>query len=790
MAKTEIVPSLIIGIGGTGCDIVRETKKRIRKVYGDLPIIQYLVFDTDYNKVDGVIEDAEFIKLTVEYADEFIKGIDHYPELKAWWPTDLHHIGDVGEGTKQIRPIGRFVLFRNIAKIRNIIEAREVFIKQPNHIVEVESAGYSVKRDFKVFVVNSLGGGTGSGMFLDLAFNIRDVVKGCNVSGYTILPDVFKMGERNRASIAANTYAALKELDYYMNEAAGPEHFFNCNYGSVDISASKKPFDRYYIIDSETEDHFTKIKYEDVAQVIANAIFLDLTSDLGLTANAMTANIDFDLHECLDQKNKMYVKAYSSTGIYSMYYPTREIKKACVYRYAASLVEEITRPIEGFKDITASTLNDITTRSEVNCEIADLEKLFSTVKFEVPAEIGGSNIDTIEDDNLVEQLSEWSMGEEKKIEGKIAVEIKNMRTESVKKVRNYLENEIEVVVEDSSKGISVGKEIIDKLEDYVMGHLRELSGEEGELGEEGQIAKTEKEVNVLKKLKETTQNDLKELIKSTLVLFKRDKIKQYAKTHLDACVKYFNKYIDLLKDKEIKVFYVEVHSVLSELRGNLNEIERKLELLKKDFAAKKVKMLHRLHTEASDFQLEKWIGGTEENIERIYAKHKRPLRDAKNEVCQNVLYDWKDYDSEDIRTALLKVSEKQYTNLRLKIIDVLPPDLTGEIGDIIEKSRVQITGSGIGVRRRFELSEMAKMVNILGVQEEIRDKVDDIVNNPDIKVVATKDEIRISNVIYKHVIPLVGMEPVVRLKRAYDEVIETKERPLHIIESSNLEEII
>jgi len=763
-------------------------------VYGDLPIIQYLAFDTDFKKGDGVIEEAEFIRLTVEHADDYIKGIDHYPELKAWWPPDLYHIGDVKEGAKRIRPIGRFALFRNISKIRNIIQARLDYIRQPNHIDEVERAGYSVKRDLKVFIVNSLGGGTGSGMFLDLAFNIQDIVRVGKVNGYTILPTVFKMGEAERSSVAANTYAALKELDYYMNEGAGPEHFFNCKYGPVELNISKKPFDRYYIIDAESEDHFVSIKYDDAVQAIAHSIFLDITSSVGLASDAMTTNIELKLKECLDPENKKYVKAYASMGLYSLYYPAPEIKEACIYRYAESLVDEIIRPIEGINDMIESSLNDITTRSEVKFEIADLANIFYTKKFGIPSEIGGVSIDTIEDDKLVSKLSEWSIGEEKKVEGKISVEIKNEKEKALRKVRDYLEGEIKAVVEDSSKGLAVGKGVIDKLDEFITVHLKVLSGEEGENGEAGQIAKTEKERQELKELNKIVLTDLEGVISSKLVLFKADKIKKYRDAYLRKYVEYLNKYVDLLKEKEIKIFYTEVLSVLSDIRGDLDNIERKLRLLKKDFGEAKEKMLHRLHTEASYFQLEKWVGGTEENIESIYAKNEKPLREAKNEVCQNVLYDWKDYDIEDIRTALLRVSEMQYVNLRMNIRDVLP-DLEGTIKDIIEKSKVQITESSIGIQRGFELSEMVETVNILGVPRELRERVEGILNkvasDPSrFRVVATKDEIRISNVIYKYAIPLMGMEPVIDLKMDYERAMETRERPLHIIESSDLEEII
>ena len=95
--------------------------------------------------------------------------------------------------------------------------------------------------------------------------------------------------------------------------------------------------------------------------------------------------------------------------------------------------------------------------------------------------------------------------------------------------------------------------------------------------------------------------------------------------------------------------------------------------------------------------------------------------EAKNEVCQNVLYDWKDYDIEDIRTALLRVSGMQYVNLRMNIRDVLP-DLEGTIKDIIPRYQ---TMRGYFVDRRFGWDchglpvecEVEKLLNISGKTE-------------------------------------------------------------------------
>src|SRR6202012_4911860 len=69
----------------------------------------------------------------------------------------------------------------------------------------------------QVYVVFSIAGGTGSGLFLDTAFLLQDLadelhIKG-NAEAIILLPEVFSNNPTDR--IFANAYAALMEIEYY-----------------------------------------------------------------------------------------------------------------------------------------------------------------------------------------------------------------------------------------------------------------------------------------------------------------------------------------------------------------------------------------------------------------------------------------------------------------------------------------------------------------------------------------------------------------------------------------------
>ena len=773
--------SIVIGIGGSGHDIVDSLKKQTKNILGDLPIIQFLVFDTDSRKEDSALKDSEFIELTVEYADDYIRAMDKNPELKAWWPEDLKKIGDITQGAKETRPIGRFAFYRNIDKIRNILQDRIEYIRQPKSIVETENKGYSVKRDLKVFIVNSLGGGSGSGIFLDMAYNVRDIVKKCSISGYAILPDVFEMDETNRARVGANTYAALLELDHYMR----PDSSFNCTYRKhLDVASDDKPFDYYYIIGSDSEDYFVNVKYRNAVEMIANSIFLDIASNVGLVADSAKDNIDSILRTYLQPEGKKHLRAYGILGYYALYYPAPEIRDVCAYRYAESLIDEILKPIEGMDEIVNSMVRKIKTRRSF--EIDDLKRSLHDEKIEKPADIDGINIEEIEEKERVDKLKAW-FGKKKEGIGKNVVsDIQKKKGDILKDYEIMLNKEVEDIVEDASKGFRIGYGVVDAMISYINSQKNILEEKNKDQG----LIETE-----LKKLQENMDKtilDLDGTINSRLVLFKGDKIRRYTSVYIDFCIDYLNKYTDLYREKELKLAYIELLNLASGLKGNMDELERKLTQIKKDFADEKEKSVHRLRSGGS-FQLEKWIGTSGDVADKMFARYSTSLRDGKWMVCQNVLYDWKDYDITDIRTTIANFSRKQYESVNLSIEDVIP-DMNANIKNILDGSRVQMTYSRESIRENFK-PEKVEEVNILGVPERLTARINDAVKavspekNSRIRVTPTKSSIRISNVVYKYGIPLISIGPIRKLKNYYEQAKESRERPLHIMKV-DLEDIL
>ena len=184
--------SLIVGLGGTGYNAVVNIKKHVKEIYGEIPrTTGFLVIDTadqDSQDDESGLSSDEFIKLTVRDPQTLINT----PQVTSWFPAnDKVAVSHVVSGAKQVRALGRLALYANT----------DIFQRIRNKVNEVNSwKAQLMEKDnkFRLFdggdrayvsVISSLAGGTGSGMFLDIAFILRACVRKTDMqTAFLVLP--------------------------------------------------------------------------------------------------------------------------------------------------------------------------------------------------------------------------------------------------------------------------------------------------------------------------------------------------------------------------------------------------------------------------------------------------------------------------------------------------------------------------------------------------------------------------------------------------------------------------
>lgn len=316
--------TIYIGIGGTGIKTVLKVKENfLNSSNGRIPsMIKFLCIDTNRGDLNG--KDIDEVRLTeLEKVPLFVSrpraqyntGVEH--GRYNWLPEENNASIDniSGTGAGQVRSNGRFILEYN-EKREQAVSSRiqsiyNEMIDETNDDPIYETMP-TAKTD--VFLAFSIAGGTGSGMFLQVASIIKQVIPNCNLIAYAFSPSFFENVGMNW-NITHNAFGAMLELDYHM-------HGNRPEYKNASMGIEDRLFDAVLYIDNkthsedgrETESGFS---FEDVLDNVGNALYLsagqigtDTASIVDNLKNAMHSG-GFD-HEC---RNGMKAGWVSSMGV-------------------------------------------------------------------------------------------------------------------------------------------------------------------------------------------------------------------------------------------------------------------------------------------------------------------------------------------------------------------------------------------------------------------------------------------------------------------------------------------
>ena len=261
---------LCIGLGGTGCDCLRNLKAKVNNklrpdnatdnysspANPEYAHIKYLAIDTDG---EGFYRDnlccAEISKLnSQEFFDISSAGvmppllIDRDTTLNNWFEGEKFRIE--GSWTGQVRQIGRYLLIRKADKLVNKIQES----------IESAMAGLVCPRVY-IHIFSGIGGGTGGGTFLDVCYLTREAIEHLGISaylfGYFFLPDVNLvrgLSPQAAAIVQENGYASLTELDYCMNFRNNGDSWEQGYPGIGVINTKAQPVDICHLVSAKDKE--------------------------------------------------------------------------------------------------------------------------------------------------------------------------------------------------------------------------------------------------------------------------------------------------------------------------------------------------------------------------------------------------------------------------------------------------------------------------------------------------------------------------------------------------------
>jgi len=411
----HIAPTLLIGLGGTGKEVLLRVRRRFFERFGatGFPIMSYLWIDTDMRNVDleGQKYDYLMDRVAFDAAEKldaqipggtfsgYFRDPESHPNIFSWLDPSLRSYGQVLDGAGQKRQFGRLSFFHHFRSIRErLLTMKNTVLDQAaadelvalcrRHSIDIPEVD---RTRLDVIFVFSVAGGTGSGMFLDAAFLARHILEphSPNLAGYVFLPTVYNQDVVSQAGlpIFANGYAALKELEHFslakdlLNRpedqsrphaaAYESDHHFQVEWTRGDRkSLVGPPFNTCYLIDNQSigsRQAISPNQKRHLCDMIAEAVFLDFNDGSFAAAKRSTrsnleqyllSKVDMDYEE-QDGSGKrtlfteVFSCRFSSLGLTKLYIPADRIRRHSAYRLGVELIDSFltSPPIPG--DVSA-----------------------------------------------------------------------------------------------------------------------------------------------------------------------------------------------------------------------------------------------------------------------------------------------------------------------------------------------------------------------------------------------------------------------------------------------------
>jgi Tubulin like len=372
MRKTEYaiqaVPrqrGLVIGLGGSGAETLAGNRRHMIEAYGSMenvPMIRYLYLDTDptwwqeqLSTVEKHIQlsSEEFVDIQIPGTEELYRGIKRggFPQYGWFDLQKLENLKTVTDGAGTVRPMARLAFWFHYAKIRDAIKDQLNKLRNDSVATFMGTRhGIQLAEGINVYIVAGLAGGTGSGLWLEVAYLVRKVlddmgITGANqIVGYGVLPQAFK--DLSGTNSLANGYAALKELNYHSylysdtNQLAPVygEPAWEADYMRDDVNRvsfkRQPPFDFCYLLDARNEH--VDLHRRDIYHMIDCAIFHEFSGSFAPFKRSLRANI----RQRLTQNDRADCPMnFMSFGQSSALVPMPEIKQVLAHQLALQAVQ-------------------------------------------------------------------------------------------------------------------------------------------------------------------------------------------------------------------------------------------------------------------------------------------------------------------------------------------------------------------------------------------------------------------------------------------------------------------
>lgn len=321
-------PKLLIGIGSSGMYILENVQRYYYESFkkNSPDNTKYLYIETNKDNRVGVTtleNEISRVFLDLEQLAAMVEELKK--ENGNEWLPEKETPVQAGLGAGGIRCIGRLALWGRNMKQDNF-----------NTVINaIQNAVSTIARNTMekptVFITGSLTGGTGSSVFIDLAYIIRYIIPEIKeVFGLFLLPPD-PINIRGNEVIYANTYAALRDLEHYNH----PSNFYSENWPNGKVANfANPPYELVQFISQNYSDGAPAIKSLPGLYKIAGLyLFLQIS---GVKEKRM--------ERLVDASGNSIIGKYGMFGLSAIEYPKEQIQEMVALNLSEELLKRWINP--------------------------------------------------------------------------------------------------------------------------------------------------------------------------------------------------------------------------------------------------------------------------------------------------------------------------------------------------------------------------------------------------------------------------------------------------------------
>ena len=400
------VPLVVIGLGSAGTRIVSRVKEAFAEHF-ELPVdgegktipvpahTAYLAFDNEscpanlspddeFSPVYPVLVPGEYQSQPGDYLCDFLGKQTGDESTWACEPTYV-----IGTDWIRTRQTSRITFNRRFD------EARENLRRALLRAVQGAEEEAPCQEPVEIVICTSICGSVGSGLFLDVPQVIRHLMetepalcgRSCRITGYIIMPDVILQVLSDSNPIAeyllATGYAALKELDFWMN--VDQHHTpYTMNYGGhTPIAWSRKPYDQCILMSSRTTDGAVIPNAgEAIRNTIADHLLFSLADEQPADGDAASSLRCFEdnlrANAAMLPPPRPFGYSYRALNVFSLRFPRKKLLRfegACFLEAYLHLKDENGHPAAG--DALLNTVQPLQRAQGIIGNVRDLHANFA-----------------------------------------------------------------------------------------------------------------------------------------------------------------------------------------------------------------------------------------------------------------------------------------------------------------------------------------------------------------------------------------------------------------------------